>query len=71
VVGDKVVVAAQSGVMTNIPAGEKWLGAPAGPDRQTKRQMLAAQRLPDLLKRVARLERLIAGESAPVADDAV
>ncbi len=56
-IGDKVVVAAQSGVMTNIPAGEKWLGAPAAPDRQMKRQMLAAQRLPDLLKRVARLER--------------
>ena len=58
-IGDKVVVAAQSGVMTNIPAGGKWLGAPAAPDRQMKRQMLAAQRLPDLLKRVARLERLL------------
>ena len=45
--------------MTNIPAGEKWLGSPAQPDKQTKRQMIAIQRLPDLLKRVAELERQV------------
>jgi UDP-3-O-[3-hydroxymyristoyl] glucosamine N-acyltransferase len=56
-IGNRVSVAAQSGVMTNIPDGEKWLGSPAQPDRQTKRQMIAIQRLPDLLKRVADLEK--------------
>ncbi|HEU5069277.1 MAG TPA: UDP-3-O-(3-hydroxymyristoyl)glucosamine N-acyltransferase [Verrucomicrobiae bacterium] len=55
--GNKVSVAAQSGVMHNIKDGEKWLGSPAQPDRQTKRQMIAIQHLPDLLKRVAELER--------------
>jgi UDP-3-O-[3-hydroxymyristoyl] glucosamine N-acyltransferase len=58
-IGDRVTVAAQSGVMTDIPAGEKWLGSPAQPDKQTKRQMIAIQRLPDLLKRVAELERQV------------
>ena len=56
-IGNRVSVAAQSGVMTNIPDGEKWLGSPAQPDRQAKRQMIAIQKLPDLLKRVSDLEK--------------
>lgn len=56
-IGNEVSVAAQSGVMNNIPDGEKWLGAPAMPDRHTKRQYIALQRLPDLLRRVAELEK--------------
>jgi UDP-3-O-[3-hydroxymyristoyl] glucosamine N-acyltransferase len=56
-IGNKVVVAAQSGVMHDIPDGGKWLGAPAQPDRQAKRQMIALQQLPELLRRVAELER--------------
>jgi len=50
-------VGAQAGVMTDIPDGEKWLGAPAQPDRQAKRMMLAMMQLPDLIKRVAELEK--------------
>jgi UDP-3-O-[3-hydroxymyristoyl] glucosamine N-acyltransferase len=56
-IGNQVTVAAQSGVMHNIPDGEKWFGYPAQPDQQTKRQMIAIQHLPELLKRVAALER--------------
>ena len=56
-IGNKVVVAAQSGVMHDIPDGERWLGAPAQPDRQAKRQILANQQLPELIRRVAELER--------------
>ncbi|MBP8259153.1 MAG: UDP-3-O-(3-hydroxymyristoyl)glucosamine N-acyltransferase [Verrucomicrobia bacterium] len=58
-IGDRVVVAAQSGVMHHIPDGEKWLGAPACPDRQMKRQFIAIQQLPDLLRRFRELERRI------------
>ncbi len=57
ILGDGASVAGQSGVMHNIPPGEKWLGSPAQPDRQTKRQILAIHRLPDLLQRVNRLEK--------------
>jgi len=56
-IGDRVTVSAQSGVMHNIPDGETWLGSPAQPDKQVKRQYIAIQRLPDLLKRVAELEK--------------
>jgi UDP-3-O-[3-hydroxymyristoyl] glucosamine N-acyltransferase len=56
-IGNQVTVSAQSGVMHDIPAGEKWLGSPAQPDKQTKRQMLAIQRLPELLRRVMKIEK--------------
>jgi UDP-3-O-[3-hydroxymyristoyl] glucosamine N-acyltransferase len=55
--GDNVIVSAQSGVMTDIPDGGKWLGSPALPDRDMKRIYIAWQRLPELLQRVAALER--------------
>jgi UDP-3-O-[3-hydroxymyristoyl] glucosamine N-acyltransferase len=55
-IGHRVAVAAQSGVMHDIPDGEKWFGYPAQPDRKTKRQVLAIQQLPQLLRRVAELE---------------
>jgi UDP-3-O-[3-hydroxymyristoyl] glucosamine N-acyltransferase len=56
-IGNGVTIAAQSGVMHDIPDGEKWFGSPAMPDRKMKRQVLAAQQVPDLLRRVAELER--------------
>jgi UDP-3-O-[3-hydroxymyristoyl] glucosamine N-acyltransferase len=56
-IGNGVSVAAQSGVMHNIPDGEKWFGYPAQPDKQTKRQMIALQQLPELIRRVNKLEK--------------
>jgi UDP-3-O-[3-hydroxymyristoyl] glucosamine N-acyltransferase len=56
-IGDQVIVAAQSGVMHDIPNGGKWLGAPAQPDRLAKRQIIALQQLPALIRRVHELEK--------------
>jgi UDP-3-O-[3-hydroxymyristoyl] glucosamine N-acyltransferase len=64
-IGNKVTIAAQSGVMHDIPDGEKWFGYPAQPDRQMKRQILAVQQLPELLRRVAELEKKLAAATAP------
>jgi len=64
-IGNRVSVAAQSGVMHNIPDGEKWLWSPAQPDRQAKRQMIALQQLPDLLRRFNELERKLLPPAAP------
>ena len=55
--GHRVTVAGQSGVMHDIPDGERWFGYPAQPDRDFKRQVVALRQLPDLLKRVAALEK--------------
>jgi UDP-3-O-[3-hydroxymyristoyl] glucosamine N-acyltransferase len=63
-IGNKVTIAAQSGVMHDVPDGGKWLGAPAQPDRQAKRQMIALQHLPELMRRVTELEKL-AGRPPP------
>jgi len=61
-IGNQVTVGARAGVMHDIPDGGKWLGTPAQPDKQAKRQMIAIQHLPDLLKRVAALERKLGGK---------
>ena len=59
-IGNGVTIAAQSGVMRDIPDGQKVLGAPALPDKEAKRQMIAIQRLPDMLRRMAEWERRLA-----------
>ena len=56
-IGDRAIVGAKSGVMNDIPDGQKWLWIPAQPDRDIKRQVLALQKLPELLRRVAELEK--------------
>ena len=53
--------------MTNIPDGEKWIWTPAQPDRQAKRQMIALQQLPELIRRVKMLERQLGLKAAPAA----
>jgi len=62
-IGNQVTIAAKSGVMHDIPDGGKWMGIPAQPDKQTKRQMIAIQHLPELIRRVAELERKLGGKS--------
>ncbi len=56
-IGDGATIAAQSGVMRDIPPGQKVFGSPAQGDRETKRQLLAIQKLPELVRRVSALER--------------
>jgi len=63
-IGNQVTVGAQSGVMTDIPDGGKWLGSPARPDKETKRQMIAMKQLPDWLKRIVALEKKVGMKDA-------
>lgn len=56
-IGNQVTIGAQSGVTMDIADGEKWLGTPAAPGGETKRIWAAWHRLPELLQRVAELER--------------
>ena len=56
-IGNQVTIAAQSGVMHDIKDGAKMLGTPAIPDRQFKRQVIAVQQLPELIRRVRELEK--------------
>lgn len=56
-IGNQVTIGSKSGVMHSIPDGQMWLGIPAQPDKQAKRIVIAIQRLPDLLKKVAAWEK--------------
>lgn len=58
--GDRSVVGAKSGVMRDVPDDGRVLGIPAAPDRQAKRQMIAQQQLPDLLRQVRELAAEVA-----------
>jgi UDP-3-O-[3-hydroxymyristoyl] glucosamine N-acyltransferase len=57
--GRQSTVGAKSGVMRDIPDGGTVLGSPAYPDKQTKRQWIAVQKLPDLMRELRELQQEI------------
>lgn len=58
--GSQATVGAKSGVMRDVPAGGTVWGIPAAPDKQAKRQIIAVQQLPKLMRRMKTLENQIA-----------
>ncbi|MFO1512721.1 MAG: UDP-3-O-(3-hydroxymyristoyl)glucosamine N-acyltransferase [Verrucomicrobiota bacterium] len=64
--GKQATVGAKSGVMRDVPDGGTVLGIPAAPDKQTKRQMIALQQLPELIRRTRELEKQLAELRAKV-----
>lgn len=58
-VGDYVQIGAQSGIPRDIPSGKKMMGYPATEVSKFARQSSAVANLPELFKRVQRLEREI------------
>ena len=59
-IGNQITIGAKSGVMRDIPDGSRVLGIPALPDRQAKRQIIAGQQLPELIRRLRELEQQVA-----------
>lgn len=55
--GDGVILTAQSGVSHNVPAGKMISGSPAFDNRLWLRAVTVFQRLPELLKRLDKLEK--------------
>jgi UDP-3-O-[3-hydroxymyristoyl] glucosamine N-acyltransferase len=55
-IGAGARIAATSGVMRDVPAGEDYAGTPARPARQTLREVAALRRLPDLVASMPRRE---------------
>jgi len=69
-IGDGAIIGAKSAVLKDLPAGSFVLGHPAVDHRVWKRTQASASRLPELLRRVARLEEAIfgpGGKTQPVA----
>jgi UDP-3-O-[3-hydroxymyristoyl] glucosamine N-acyltransferase len=55
-IGDQAKLAAYSAAAQDIPDGQTYAGTPAGPASEVFRQHMALQKLPDLLKRLKKLE---------------
>ncbi len=58
--GRQSKIGAKSGVMRDVPDGGTVLGIPAQPDKQIKRQWIALQQLPEMLRRVKAMEKQLA-----------
>jgi UDP-3-O-[3-hydroxymyristoyl] glucosamine N-acyltransferase len=59
-IGDGAKIAAQSGVMNDVGPGEVILGSPARPRADAMRIYASMARLPELVKKVRDLEKLVA-----------
>lgn len=61
-VGSGAQIAGGAGVMNDVPAGESWLGSPAGPAREQAANYAALRRLSEIARDVKRLTRQSGGE---------
>lgn len=66
-IGSGVQVAAKSAVLQSVPEGEVVAGIPAIGIRTWQRQSIALQRLAELRRRVAAVERTLAASTPPAA----
>jgi UDP-3-O-[3-hydroxymyristoyl] glucosamine N-acyltransferase len=62
-IGTRARIAGRGGVTSDVPDGETYSGFPARPHRDTLRAQAALFKLPDLLKRLKRLEERVLGRS--------
>jgi UDP-3-O-[3-hydroxymyristoyl] glucosamine N-acyltransferase len=61
--GDGVILTAQSAVSHDVPAGKMISGSPGFDNRTWLRAVTIFQRLPELLKRLDRVEKKLAAQS--------
>lgn len=54
-IGDGATLGAKSGLISDLPAGQTWLGFPAREAREQLRNWAAARSLPDLLRRIKKI----------------
>jgi UDP-3-O-[3-hydroxymyristoyl] glucosamine N-acyltransferase len=64
-VGDGVILTAQSAVSHDVPPGKTISGSPGFDNRVWLRAVTIFQRLPELLKRLDRVEKKVAAQSSP------
>ena len=64
-VGDGVILTAQSAVSHDVPPGKVISGSPGFDNRVWLRAVAIFQRLPELLKRLDRLEKRVAAQDPP------
>lgn len=55
--GTGAIVGAKAGVHRDLPGGQTYLGAPAGPVAETTKQLMALRRLPEIRDTVRKMEK--------------
>ena len=55
-VGDDTILAARAGVTKSLPGKAAYMGFPAGPIKEAKRELIYPRRIPEILKRLKALE---------------
>jgi UDP-3-O-[3-hydroxymyristoyl] glucosamine N-acyltransferase len=58
-IGDNATIAAKAGVANDVPAGETYLGAPAAPMAQKKREFASITKLPEMRQKLRKLEATV------------
>jgi UDP-3-O-[3-hydroxymyristoyl] glucosamine N-acyltransferase len=58
-VGDRTIIAAQSGVTKSLPSSGVFWGTPARPLNETKEQLVLLNQLKDMKKKLSNLEKKI------------
>jgi UDP-3-O-[3-hydroxymyristoyl] glucosamine N-acyltransferase len=56
-IGTGAVIGAQAGVTKDIPPGQRYLGAPAKPEREVKRVAICLEKLPDIWRDIKRIKK--------------
>ncbi|MGQ9733175.1 MAG: UDP-3-O-(3-hydroxymyristoyl)glucosamine N-acyltransferase [Candidatus Zipacnadales bacterium] len=63
-IGSDIVIGGQAGIFSDLPEPGYYSGYPARPHNHSLRVLAATQKLPELVKRLRELEKLIAGRNA-------
>jgi UDP-3-O-[3-hydroxymyristoyl] glucosamine N-acyltransferase len=58
-IGDNATIAAKAGVANDVPADETYLGAPAAPMAQKKREFASITKLPEMRQKLRKLEATV------------
>lgn len=67
-IGDDVIATAQSGIPNDVASGQIVSGYPAIANSQWRKASAAFARLPEILRRLARLERQLQAAETPASD---
>ena len=56
-IGTGAIIGAKAGVTKDVPAGQRYLGAPATPERDQKRILMSLEKLPEMRKDMKKIKQ--------------
>ncbi len=68
-IGDRAVLGAMAGIMSDVPPDVRWVGIPATPEKEQMKKQVALAKLPDMRKELKALQQKIAELEKKVIGD--